>query len=362
MLIKPETRQIFVDLGYESKACNKLKNDSRDDEFLVSRILFLTTYETDIKLLTLIDQYHLADSIVQNLARHAKLLTGKAGKAKADPMEDMALTETVKLLFNVTHFCAERVESFTPAIPHIITMICKHDLPPTCPLDQPFGPLVNTLLNLDLASKDVSSAFFPKSEQSAVVERLVQILDMSVRQLGDNDLEQKVTPLVGVIRKIYDMAPDGIRAYIQGELLPTGQDRQKVLGRGDSLPSILLRNSTNPMTPQLRETISHLLFDMSDKDASKFVQNVGYGFASGFLFQNNLPIPETASEAFSTGGAEDAKRFVNPITGQFIDAEKFAGVPEMSQEEKEREAERLFVLFERQDFRFCIAISQSPVY
>ena len=44
MLLRADTRQMFVDLGYESKACAKLKNDSRDDEFLVSRIIFLTTY------------------------------------------------------------------------------------------------------------------------------------------------------------------------------------------------------------------------------------------------------------------------------------------------------------------------------
>ncbi len=194
-------------------------------------------------------------------------------------------------------------------------------------------------------------------EESAVTERFIQILDMSARQLADDELEQKVTPLVGVVRKIYDMAPDGVRANIRGQLLPAGQDREKVLGRGDSLPSILLQNSTNPSTPQLREATSHLLFDMSDKDASKFVENVGYGFASGFLFQNGLPVPETASKPFTTVSAENAKRAVNPITGQFIDTEKFADMPEMSQEEKEREAERLFVLFERQDPRFDITHS-----
>ncbi len=313
MLIKPETRQMFVNLGYESKACNKLKNDSRDDEFLVSRILFLTTYGTNIKLLALIDQYHLADNIAQNLARHAKLLTGKASKAKADPMEDMALTETAKLLFNVSHFCAERVDSFTPAIPHIITLICKHDLPPTNALDPPFGPLVNALISLNLASKDVASALFPRNEQSAVAERLIRILDKSVRQPGDSELEQTVTPLVTVIRRVHDMASGSVRDHIRGQLLPTDQDRQKVLGRGDSLPSILLRHSTNPMTPQLRDAISHLLFDMSDKDASKFVQNVGYGFASGFLFQNNLPIPRRLPRPSAPGALREYREWSIPL-------------------------------------------------
>jgi hypothetical protein len=38
---------------------------------------------------------------------------------------------------------------------------------------------------------------------------------------------------------------------------------------------------------------------------------------------------------------------VNPITGQRLDKEEQVQVEEMTQEEKEREAERLFVLFER---------------
>ena len=39
------------------------QNDNRDDEFLISRILFLTTYNTNLDFERLIDQYHLADNI-----------------------------------------------------------------------------------------------------------------------------------------------------------------------------------------------------------------------------------------------------------------------------------------------------------
>jgi len=142
-------------------------------------------------------------------------------------------------------------------------------------------------------------------------------------------------------------------------ILPSTTDRQQPLGRAESLSSRLLRLSTNPTTPQVRESVSGLLFDMSDKDATKFVQNVGYGFASGFLFQHNVPIPENALEAYSTSDSEssntrasqDSRRTldgkVNPITGQFLDKEEKVEEEPMTQEQKEREAERLFVLFER---------------
>jgi hypothetical protein len=137
-----------------------------------------------------------------------------------------------------------------------------------------------------------------------------------------------------------------VHTSIRQKLLPTETDRTEVLGRSGSLPSWLLKNSTNPLAPSLRNTISDLLFDLSDNDASKFVENVGYGFASGFLFNRNIPIPGNASEAFSNA-SQSSDRPVNPVTGQFLDLERHPDEPEMTDAEKEREAERLFVLFQR---------------
>lgn len=349
MLMQPEARQIFVDLGYEAKACEQLKRDTWDDEFLCSRVIFLTTYGSNIDLARLIDEYGLAETIIGKLARHAELATG-SGKATVDPMQDLALADTLKLMFNVTHFHRASVDTFAPAVPSIVTLLQKRDPAPSRPLDGFYGNLINALVNLNLGSKEAQTALYPEGEQqNSVVERLVGLLDLSMKAYSDNDLEQTVTPLVSVLRSIHEGAPEPVRAFIRGRLLPTKEDREQILGRGETLASTLLRNSTNPMTPQLRDAISHLLFEMSDKDASVFVENVGYGFASGFLFQNNIPVPDSVAGGAggSSGGDNDSTRPVNPITGQYLDQETGPEVPEMTDEEKEREAERLFVLFER---------------
>lgn len=56
----------------------------------------------------------------------------------------------------------------------------------------------------------------------------------------------------------------------------------------------------------------------------------------------NIPLQPPSS----TQSASD--REVNPITGQFLDEEdQGPSLADMTDEEKEREAERLFVLFER---------------
>lgn len=342
MVLNPAARQYFVDFGCEAKACDKLSKGNWEDEFLLSRIIFLTTYGTSVKLPDLIEEHHLAEGVVKNLEKHAKLGDDNSGKAVADPMEGMALSETAKLLFNVSHFCFDKRDAFNGAIPHIATLLCELEFLPTKALEAPFGQLVNALLNLDLASKDAAPSLFPDDDPNVVVARLIKLLELASTQYQDGELEQIVTPLIGILGRIYEAAPAPVRKYYKGSLLPTEDDRQQVLGQSKTLSSWLLRSMTNPVTPQLRDAVSHLLFDLSDKDANTFVENVGYGFASGFLFQNNIPVPEKAAEAAGKDGKP-----VNPVTGQFLNAEKIADMPEMTVEEKEREAERLFVLFER---------------
>ena len=85
MLLRPETRQIFVDCEFTlstadlfHKVCLPLcifcqwrgadetyKISDSDDEFLCSRILFFLTYETDYDFKALIADHELPDSIKQ---------------------------------------------------------------------------------------------------------------------------------------------------------------------------------------------------------------------------------------------------------------------------------------------------------
>lgn len=346
MLLKTETRQMVVDQGYAAKACQHLDTDSWDNEFLISRIIFLTTYGTSVDLRALIKEHKLAEGINATLARHAELLSKKT-TTPTPPMEGMALTETLKLVFNITHYCKDEAAAFNPSIPHIIALFWRQDIPDSDPLDPPFGPLVNSLLNMDLKADESMPALFPNDDPAKVCSRLISLLEKAMKTCSSTKLDSTVTALVSILAKAYEVAPETARERMRRDLLPTTEDRKAVLGKGQTLAARLLQNSTNPMAPSFRVAISHLLFDMSDKDASKFVENVGYGFASGFLFQNNVPIPASAQRAFSAQDTTGAEKPVNPITGQFLEKEKHARETPMTEEEKEREAERLFVLFER---------------
>jgi len=356
MLLKPQTRKIYLDLGYEAKACNKLKNDNRDDEFLVSRIIFLTTYDPAVDLEKLIDQHHLAEYICLNISRHTRQYTTKQkGVKELDPMENMALVESLKLLFNITHFCPQRTGAFSPALPYILMIMTKRPILASKPLEARIASSVNALLNLSLEEKDNVEKFFPKGAPNVNVDRLIEILDMATKVYVEDELESLVSPLLALLRKVYAIAPKDIQSHLQQHLLPRDEDRKQPLGRNETLPARLLRLSSNATTPQMRESISTLLFDLSDQDATTMVQNIGYGFASGFLFSHGVPIPESAMEAWSTSDSdvshprasnESSKPF-NPITGQHLESEPKVEMPNMTQAEKESEAERLYVLFER---------------
>ncbi|CAD0100720.1 unnamed protein product [Aureobasidium mustum] len=238
MLLQEAPRQYLLDLGYGDKAAQRLRNDDRNDEFLISRIIFLLTYNTTVDLTELVENNELANSI------------------------------------------------------------CR-------------------------------------------VKQLIDILDCSTKAYPESELEQTTTPLLLLLRKIQIKASSDVREQMQSLLLPTVEDRSKPLGQGDSLPSRLLRLSISPALVNLRESISTLLYELSDSDPTTFIHNIGYGYAAGYLSTHKIDVPETMMKA----DAQSAD--INPVTGQRLAAEPTNPEPEMTDEEKEREAERLFVLFER---------------
>ncbi|KAF2706264.1 hypothetical protein K504DRAFT_459563 [Pleomassaria siparia CBS 279.74] len=364
LLINQKMCQIFVDLGYAPQAAKKLKNDNIDDEFLASRILFLMTYETNLDYAQLVDEHGLAESINSAITRHAKRYSKSARRLSqlhTNPIDLMALSETLKLLFNITHFYPDLSEHFSKSIPHIFKILVRRKIP-SPPLQAPINYLVNALINLDLEDQKGHqlkffgmNAVFPTFDANCNVEHLINILDNAIVAYTETELDNTISPVLTLIRRIYEIAPESVQKYMEWLLLPTDEERSRPLGKSDTLSSRLLRLSTSATTPNLRGSISAMMFELSGKDATKFVQNVGYGFASGFLVSNNIQMPESALEAHSTttttttADQEERRVPVNPITGQRLDMEEEPDhqTEPMTEAEKEREAERLFVLFER---------------
>ncbi|KAI2486794.1 Ric8 domain containing protein [Pyrenophora tritici-repentis] len=348
LLLQPKTRQILVDLGHGPHAAEKLKSDSIDDEFLAARVLFLMTYDANLDYAQLVRQNQLADSINAAIARHAarySKTSRQPSQEHTQPMELMALSETLKLVFNIIHFHKDLSPHFTPSIPNVFRMLVRRN-PSSPPLATPTRELVNALLHLDLEDPEGQKAVFPSFDPNVNITCLVTLLDKAIIVYPPKELDDTITPVITLLRRIYEIAPDPVKQTMQTLLLPTPAERDKPLGKSDTLSSRLLNLSTSALTPTLRGSIASMLFELSQKDPATFVHNVGYGFASGYLLSNNIPMPDEVVKANAGKGIDEAIP-VNPITGQRLDKEEVVQTEPMSQEEKEREAERLFVLFER---------------
>ncbi|THY54418.1 hypothetical protein D6C97_05754 [Aureobasidium pullulans] len=331
MLLQEKPRQYLLDLGYADKAAERLRNDDRDDEFLISRIIFLLTYKTTVDLQELVENHELASSICRNLAGHADRLADSSSQP-AHPMSDMAMIESLKLLFNVTARKPELSARFTGCVPDLFSILSRQKLP-VPPLQVPVNSIINALMNMHITEETC-----PTETQ---IQQLVDILDRSMKAYPEAELDQAATPLLTLLRKIQESASPDVRKHMGGLLLPDEEARAQPLGQGESLPARLLRLSISPSLMNLRESISALLYELSDSNPTTFIHNVGYGYAAGFLSTHKIEVPESMMRADAQGAD------INPVTGQRLAAESGDSEPEMTDEEKEREAERLFVLFER---------------
>ncbi|KAI9931051.1 hypothetical protein MW887_010706 [Aspergillus wentii] len=348
LLLDPKMRQIFVDTGYGGQLAQKLKCDTSDDEMILSRILFLSTYDTTMDFEKLINENSLGDNINYQISRHAKQFP-KSGKKTLSQMDELALIDTMKLVFNIAKLFPDLASTFSPSVPYIFKIISRMDIP-SKPLDGIVGNLINCLSTLDLEGKKGKHHFetnpiFPTFNQNCNVDKLINILDQSVSMYSPQELEEKAIPLLHVLIIIYEQAPDGPRKYMQWLLLPEDDNRNLPIGQTDTLSSKLLQASTTPY-PKLKTAISELMFVLSERDAESLTKNIGYGFAAGFLASRGMEIPQTAGEAFSTN-PDGFDPEINPISGQKWASERQDPNPPMTKEEKQREAERLFVLFER---------------
>lgn len=306
------------------------------------------TYDADLDYTQLVRENQLADSINAAIARHAarySKTSRQPSQEHTQPMELMALSETLKLVFNIIHFHKDLSPHFTPCIPKVFKILARSEIS-SPPLGTPTRELVNVLLHLDLEDAEGQKAAFPSFDPNCNVTHLITLLNKAIIAYPPKDLDDTITPVLTLIRRIYEIAPDPVKQTMQTLLLPTPAERDKPLGKSDTLFSRLLNLSTSALTPTLRGSIASMLFELSQKDPATFVHNVGYGFASGYLLSNNIAMPDEVVKANAARGINDGIP-VNPITGQRLDKEEHVQTEPMSQEEKEREAERLFVLFER---------------
>jgi Guanine nucleotide exchange factor synembryn len=88
------------------------------------------------------------------------------------------------------------------------------------------------------------------------------------------------------------------------------------------------------------------------------ISQVGYGNVAGFLFNKGIVTGPPSSGEASSSAAGPSGAQINPITGTVQEERPEI---EMTEEEREREAERLFVLFDRLERTGAVPPEANPV-
>ncbi|GBE78960.1 predicted protein [Sparassis crispa] len=170
-------------------------------------------------------------------------------------------------------------------------------------------------------------------------------------------LDDVMLPLVLLLTKLC-AADEAARARMRERILPDDLDRTSPLEGRPDLLGRCLRLLACAYHTRLKPAVGEMLYAVCDSDAGTLASYVGYGNAAGFLFHKGVtaapPRPTTSNVPVATTSGMP----INPITGV---AEVPREAPEMSNEEKEREAEKLFVLFDRLEKSGAIPPSQNPI-
>ncbi|KIP10594.1 hypothetical protein PHLGIDRAFT_101008 [Phlebiopsis gigantea 11061_1 CR5-6] len=174
---------------------------------------------------------------------------------------------------------------------------------------------------------------------------------------SDSNIDDLVSPLVLLITRLCQ-ADDGARKRMREWIVPEDLDRTAPLeGRADLLGRCLRLLACIHHT-KLKDATGEMLFAICDSDPSTLASYVGYGNVAGFLFNKGIMSAPPAGGHGPPSTTADGTP-INPITG--VAQRQDDSGPEMTEEEKEREAEKLFVLFDRLEKSGALPPSQNPV-
>ncbi|KAH8896658.1 hypothetical protein GQ53DRAFT_743280 [Thozetella sp. PMI_491] len=338
MVLSGPMRKVLLEQQYPSKLVELLKDyEAGDawDAFVAARMLLRCAGDKDLDLVPYFESTRLPEVLNAGISHWAQ----NVGSLSPESLQ--AADEKLRLLSTILTRYPTQAHLFLKSLDAILALLDKTTIS-SPPLQSPLDSVINCLVTLPFVAEYHAGRLpWPPLDDA----KLVQALDAALRAYKQEELETSLPPLLALLAAIAQDGPEDVITRLQARLLPSEEDRSERLGAGTSLPHRLVRLATGAVTPQLKSSLTVLLLALSNNDSEQLVRNVGYGCASGLLFSMGLPVPPAdGAEGSNAGAGLD----VNPITGQLRDKEQQADdLPEMTQEEKEREAERLFVLFER---------------
>ncbi|PWN54283.1 hypothetical protein IE53DRAFT_323334 [Violaceomyces palustris] len=184
--------------------------------------------------------------------------------------------------------------------------------------------------------------------------------DKAVKGLAERDgidLEDTLQPLILLLRKVA-AEDDGMKIKLRQIILPEDISRSRPIDKRLDLTGRLVRLMSSILLPRLARASGELLLAICNADPKLMTDLIGYGPCAGFLMSVNLA--SALPGASHSGTASGSSRTINPITGCFDPTEEEEQednhFSNLSQEEKEAEAEKLIGLFDRMNRTGVISV------
>uniref|UniRef100_A0A668RMZ7 Synembryn n=1 Tax=Oreochromis aureus TaxID=47969 RepID=A0A668RMZ7_OREAU len=273
------------------------------------------------------------------------------------------VTEILKILFNITHSTHKQDPSEDDAAlyRHLVAIL-RLCLMRKCLLsedtDELQGHTVNLLSALPLQCLDVllTVPLEPDSEQCEGVNMdcVHTLLMFMERRLEAGDkIKEKLTPILNLLTESC-RAHRETRHYIRKYILPPLRDVSQRPEEGTTVKSRLIRLMTH-LDTDLKHCAADLIFVLCKENVRRFVKYTGYGNAAGLLATRGLlggQGPRTSDTQYSSDSDSDTEEYrqvrdrINPVTGR-VEAVQPDPMEGMTEEEKEEEAKRLIMLFNK---------------
>ncbi|XP_053720561.1 synembryn-A isoform X2 [Synchiropus splendidus] len=273
--------------------------------------------------------------------------------------------EILKILFNITHSSHRKEPSDADAAlyRHLVGIL-RLCLLRKCTLeedtDELQGHTVNLLSAIPLQCLDVllMAPLEPSSEQQLGINMdcVHTLLVFMERRLEAGDkVKEKLTPILNLLTESC-RAHRETRHYIRTHILPPLRDVSQRPEEGSTVKSRLIRLMTH-LDTDVKHCAADLIFVLCKENVRRFVKYTGYGNAAGLLATRGLlggqrPRSSNTDTQYSSDSDSDTEEYlqmkdrINPVTGR-VEAEQPDPMEGMTEEEKEEEAKRLIMLFNK---------------
>ncbi|XP_039991084.1 synembryn-A isoform X2 [Xiphias gladius] len=275
------------------------------------------------------------------------------------------IIEILKILFNITYSThrQEPSEDDAALYRHLVASL-RPCLLRKCALsddtDELQGHTVNLLSALPLQCLDVllMVPLEPHSEQCQgvnmdCVHTLLTFMERRL-ELGDK-IKEKLTPILNLLTESC-RAHRETRCYIRKHILPPLTDVSHRPEEGSTVKSRLIRLMTH-LDTDVKHCAADLIFVLCKENVRRFVKYTGYGNAAGLLATRGLlgghgSRTSSSDAQYSSDSDSDTEEYrqvkdrINPVTGR-VEAEQSDPMEGMTEEEKEEEAKRLIMLFNK---------------